>query len=126
MTFDELRIKTIRAAQSLRKRGYESNGVHSFIAKNTDNLAPILFASFCVGCSVNALESSFSKDVLIHMLKTMKPVLVFCDVDIYEAVKVCLDELKNNAKIFTFGGSIGDSEAVEVLFSEIEDEKRFS
>lgn len=125
MTFDELRIKTIRAAQNLRKRGHDSNGVHSFIAKNTDHLAPILFASFCVGCPVNALESSFSKDVLTYMFKTTKPVLVFCDVEIYEIVNMCLNELKNDAKIFTFGGSKGDSEAVEVLFSEIEDEQSF-
>lgn len=60
------------------------------------------------------------------MLKPTKPNLVFCDVGNYEFVKTILNELGNDAKIFTFGGRAGDSESIEVLFNATEDEKSFA
>lgn len=125
MTYDEIRIKTIRAAQNLRKRGFKSKEVYSFIVGNTDELAPLLFATFCNGCSVNGLDPSFKKIELIHMLGLVKPDLVFCDIEVYDLVTACLKELKNSAKIFTFGGCKDDSEAVEVLFNETKNEDLF-
>lgn len=95
------------------------------LAKNSHHLAPIVFASLAIGSAVNTLDPQFSKTELLHMLKTTKPVLIFCDVDVYDLVKECLIELKNGAKIFTFGGSRGDSEQVENLFTETHNEIDF-
>ncbi|KAJ6632853.1 hypothetical protein Bhyg_18006, partial [Pseudolycoriella hygida] len=78
MTYNEIRIKTIRAVQNLQKRGYKSKQVYTFIVGNTDDLAPLLFATFCNGCSVNGLDPSFKKAELLHMLGLIKPDLVFC------------------------------------------------
>ncbi len=125
MTYDDIRLKTVRAAQNLQKRGYKSHGVYSFIVGNTDDLAPVLFATFCNGCAVNGLDPSFKKIELIHMLGMVQPDLVFCGIEVYELVTECLKDLKNSAKIFTFGGCKGDSEAVEVLFNETETEQLF-
>lgn len=125
MTYDEIRIKTIRAAQNLRYRGFESREVYTFIVGNIDDLAPILFATFCNGCSVNGLDPSFKKIEFVHMLGLIKPSLVFCDIKVYDLVKDCLKELKNSAKFFTFGGCKDDSEDVEVLFNETKNEDCF-
>lgn len=124
-TYDELRVKTIRAAQNLRKRGYHSKEVFGILAKNSHHLAPIVFASLAIGSAVNTLDPSFGKTELLHMLKTIKPALVFCDVDVSNLVKECLNELGNEAKVFTFGGSSGDSEPVENLFTETHNEDEF-
>lgn len=125
MTYNEIRMKTIRAAQNLHQRGFKSKQVYSFIVGNTDDLAPLLFATFCNGCTVNGLDPSFKKIELIHMLALTKPDVVFCDIDVYDLVIDCLNELKNCAKIFTFGGCKDGSEAVDVLFNETNNEDFF-
>lgn len=125
MTFDEIRMKSIQAAQNLKKRGYVPKKVIGLMAKNSHHVAPIVFGSIGIGCPVNTLDPLFGKTELIHMLKTIKPVLMFCDIECYELVKECFTELGNKAKIFTFGGSKGDAESVENLLSETHDEDNF-
>ncbi|XP_055297521.1 luciferin 4-monooxygenase-like [Sitodiplosis mosellana] len=125
MTFDEIRIKTVRAAQNLQKRGYEPRQVFGLMAKNSHHVAPIVFASISIGCPVNTLDPSFGKTELIHMLKTTKPTLMFCDVESHDLLRECLTELGNDAKIFTFGGSKDEAESVENLFSETHNEDDF-
>ncbi|XP_031628269.1 4-coumarate--CoA ligase-like 7 [Contarinia nasturtii] len=125
LTFEEIRLKTIRGAQNLQNLGYEPKQVFSLMAKNSHHVAPIVFASISIGCSVNTLDPTFGKIELIHMLNTTKPCLVFCDDDNYDLVSECLTELKNDAKVFTFGNDTKDgAESVDSLFSEtnIEDD----
>lgn len=125
MTFDDIRMKTIRAAQNLQRHGYQPQQVFGLMAKNSHHVAPIVFGSISIGCPVNTLDPAFGKTELSHMLNTTKPILMFCEVESYEFVKECLTELGNEAKIFTFGGSKGDSESVENLFSETHNESHF-
>lgn len=125
MSYEEIRIKIIRATQNLRNRGYRSNEVFAVLANNSHNVAPIAFATMANGSAVNTLDPSFGKTELLHMFSTIKPALVFCDVETYELAQKCLIELKNDAKIFTFGGSTGTSEDVENLFVETHDEENF-
>lgn len=125
MTFNDIKIKTIRAAQNLQALKYEQKQVFAIIARNSHDLAPIVFASIAIGCPVNALDPSFGKTELIHMLNLMKPVLIFCDTDCYELIHECLTELGNAAKIFTFGEVVGRSEPVESLFEETFKEDQF-
>lgn len=74
---------------------------------------------------MNGLDPSFGRTELIHMLGITKPVLMFCDVACYELVSKCLAELQIEAKIYTFGGSVGQSEPVENLFTPTQKENQF-
>lgn len=125
MSFDEIRVKTIRAAQNLQAIGYKPGNVFTLIARNSHLVAPITFASMAIGCPINFLDPSFGRTELIHMMKITKPVLVFCDLGCCELVDKCLKELGNDGKIFTFGESVGRSEAVESLFKETNFEDQF-
>lgn len=125
MTFNEIKSKTIRAAQNLQALGYKPKGVFTIIARNSHHVAPVAFASIAIGCPLNPLDASFGKTELIHMLTIIKPALVFCDVECYELVDECLKQLGNEANIFTFGGSTGRSEPVENLFKETHKENQF-
>lgn len=63
----------------------------------------------------------------MHMLSITKPKLVFCDVDLYDLVRECLNELENEAiAIFTFGGQNDESIPVETLFEERSEEDTFA
>lgn len=125
LTFSDIHTKTVRAAQNLQKRGYKSGQVFGLVARNSHDVAPIVFASVSIGCPVNTLDPSFGKTELNHMLNNTKPALIFCDVESYEVVKECLTDLGNDAKILTFGGSKGQSEPIEDLFSETHEEDNF-
>lgn len=118
-------VRTVRAAQNLQKRGYQPKEIFGFVAKNSHHLAPIVFASFCLGCPINTLDPSFGKVEILHMLNITKPRLMFCDAESYSLVSECLKELKNEAKVFTFGGQTGNSETVESLFIETGAENSF-
>lgn len=125
MTFDEIRIKAVRAAKSLQQLGYKPNDMFGFMARNWKDVAPIVFASFFNACPLNTLDPNFGKFELIHMLKTTKPCLMFCDVELYDLVAECLTELGMKSRIFTFGGQKGDSRTVESLFAKNGDDDEF-
>lgn len=125
MSFTEICTKMVRATQNLQKRGYTTKQVFGFMACNSHHIAPIVFSSFCLGCPINTIDPSFGKIEIIAMLKITKPILMFCDVECYDVLKECLTELKNEAKIFTFGGTKDGTEPVEHLFEETHDEENF-
>lgn len=125
MTFNEIRIKSIQAAQNLQQLGYQPNDIFSFMAKNSKDVAPIVFASLFNGCPLHTLDPSFGNVELIHQLKLTKPRLMFCDVRNYDLVAKCMNELGMKLPIFTFGGQKGDSKTVESLFEENGDEDQF-
>lgn len=125
MTFDEIRIKTIRAAQNLQNRGYKPKQTFVLLSRNEHNVAPIVFASIAIGCPLNCLDASFSKTELIHMLKTTTPAVVFCQPSCYELLVHCLEEISNPAKVFVFGEHHSGCETVENLFHETQKEHEF-
>lgn len=125
MTFEDIRLKTIRAAQNLQARGYKSNQVFGILAGNVTNLPPIVFASLCLGCPINAMHTGVDRPNIVRMFEMTEPSLVFCDVKVYDLVVECLMKLGNVAKVFTFNGTKGDSESVDCLFNETGIEEEF-
>lgn len=95
------------------------------MAANSAYLSPIVFASFNLGCPINALDTLVEKGDAIQMFRKTEPTIFFCDVGSYDLIKECLNELGNNATIFTFGGTKGDSRSVESLFEETGNEENF-
>lgn len=124
-TFDEIRMKTIRAAQNLRKRGYDSKHVVAIIAGNVANLAPAVYASLCLGWPIVAMYTAMEKQSILRMFELSEPKIIFCEVKVYDLVVECLGEVGKKAKIFTFSGTKGESEAVESLFEETGTEEHF-
>lgn len=125
LTFDDIRQRTIRAALNLLNRGYKANQVFTIVARNSENLAPIVFAALCIGCPINVMDTSFGKNEIKHMLSITKPSLVFCDADVHDKMKECLKEIGNGSKIITFDGKVGSSEQVDDLLVKAEAESTF-
>lgn len=107
------------------ERGYKAKQVFTIVARNSENLAPVVFAAFCIGCPINVLDTSFGKNEIKHMLGITKPSLVFCDADVHDKMKECLKELDNDAKIITFDGKVGSADQVDDLLKEAEAESTF-
>lgn len=116
-------MMTIRAAQNLQMRGYNSKQVISIISGNVPDLAPVVFASLCLGGPVNTIPTTPKREIQ-RILGMTEPKLIFCEIEVFDMVKKCLQELQMDAKIFTLNGAADDAESVEVLFVEtgIEDD----
>lgn len=115
----------MRAAQNLQKLGCRTNDIFGLMAENSHHVAPICFAAFCLGCPINGFYTTYDKSEMLHMLNITRPKLMFCDLNVYDLVETCLEELKINARIFTFGGSVGKSIPVEELFMTTHNETNF-
>lgn len=118
-------MQTIRVAQNLQKRGYTSKQVFGIVANNVAHLSAVVFASFCLGCPINATHAAAEKTDMIHAFQTTRPSAIFCEVHVYDLIKECVKEIGMNIKIFTFNGVKGDSEAVECLLQVTEQEEDF-
>lgn len=125
MTFRDLWLKTVRAAQNLHKRGYQPRQIFTFVAGNTENLTPIFFASICLGCTISPMHVMQSKEEIINTLKITKPSLIFCDIEPYNHVAQAVEELGLEITVFTLNGQTGNSKSVEVLFNETGNENDF-
>lgn len=124
-TFNEISIKTIRVAQNLQKLKIPRKGVVGIIAHNNPDLAPVLFALFCLGCPVSPLDPAFGKVEIKSIVSITKPSIFFCEVGLYDLLVQCLKELNIHADIFTFTGQRGTSKPVEILFAETNMESYF-
>lgn len=118
-------MKTIQAAQNLQNLGIKPKQVVGVMSDNVPNLSSIVFASYSMGCPINVLPASIEKADILRMLGISDPRVMICDVKVYDLMRECLTELKNEAYIFTFNGTKGNSEAVESLFKETGTEESF-
>lgn len=125
MTFEELYVKSVRAAQNIQKLGYHRGDIFAVISKNNHDLSSIVMALLSTGHPFNTLDPSFTEIEMTHMLNLTKPKLIFTELESYEIVKQSLQNVNNDAKIYTFGGQIEDSLPVENLFVETGIESEF-
>lgn len=125
VTFADMRIRTIRAAQNIQKLGFVEDDVFAIIARNSENLAPIVFAAMSIGCPVNTLDPSFTVFEVEHMFKITQPKLIFCDSDKLPVVQESLAALNLDAIIYTFDEETEYSRPVEDLLTETGEEESF-
>lgn len=125
-TFEEMRLKTIRIAQNLQRRGFNSKCTIATVAGNVPHLAPVVFGNICLGFSVVSMYTAMEKHCVLRMFKITQPRIIFCEVKVYDLMVECLAEVGiSNVKIFTFDGIKGDSEAVEDLLHATGEESDF-
>lgn len=125
MSYHELWLKTVRAAQNLQTRGIQSRQPFSFMVNHTDDLVPIVLASMCLACPVNALHPLLSTLEIVRILDKTKPSVIFCDINEYNRIDEAVKEANLIVKIFTFDGHVDGHESVDSLFTETGIEQYF-
>lgn len=101
MTCREARMSSIRVAQNLQRLGIQPDDVIGFICRNSSNVMPLVYGCALIGAPINPLHVSHSKEIIKQMFSKTKPKLVFCDHDRFEVTKEALQEIRNNAMIYT-------------------------
>lgn len=125
MTYHEIRLYAIRAAQNLLKRGFKIHDVFGFLTDHSDYLTPIFVTSVCMSCPMAPLHPMLSKDEIIRFFLIAKPSIAFCDVGACGQLTDALKELPFSVKVFTFGGQVEGFEPVENLFVATGEEEDF-
>lgn len=121
-----MRLKTVRFAQNLQRCGLDSKCTVAIVAGNVPNLAPVVFGSICLGHSVVSMYTAMEKLCVIRMFKITEPRIIFCEIKVYDLMVECLAEIGiSNVRIFTFGGTKGDADAVDDLFDATGEESDF-
>jgi 4-coumarate--CoA ligase len=100
MTFDDLRISSVRIAQNLIKLGLKPDEVVGVICNNSNEVTFLLTACILVGAPINPLDVSFSQEDFVYLFGQMLPKFVVCDLEVLKTVKAALKELKLDANIF--------------------------
>lgn len=125
MTCEETRVASIRVAQNLKNLGFKKGDVFGFICRNGSKLPVTIYGSIFIGAPINPLDVAFKKDDIKHMFGQTKPKLVFCDADVYDTVKLALNELENDAMIITFRDRVENAHYIEELFAPTGNEDSF-
>lgn len=125
LTFDEIRLRAIRIAQNLQKRGLQPRQTIGILAGNSDNLLSIFLASIFMACPIVPFHPTLSNDEIVRILNETKPQILFCDDSTFDNSKQIADEFKSNVKVFTFGTEIHGTESVSDLLRETGDEGKF-
>ncbi|XP_050099301.1 luciferin 4-monooxygenase-like [Anopheles aquasalis] len=128
VTCGEMYERTVRCAQRLTELGYGPGTMAALASSNTVHVAPVMFACFTLGITVNTLDFSFAVDEFRHMFGITRPVLVFCQGDIVEKARAGARAAGLEPRFVVFGGS-GDEEhdylRVEQLLAPTGQEHRF-
>lgn len=125
MTFNEIRLRSIQAAQNLLKRGFEPRQKLCFMSINSDHLVPLILASIGLLCPIVPLCPILSKGEIVRILTITKPSILFCDTELHEMLKEALNELEFDIKIFILDGQVDGVESVASLFEETGEEDSF-
>lgn len=125
MTFDDLRLSTIRAAKNLQRRGFRSRQVFGFLAGDSDHLASILMASICLTCPIAPMHPMLSKQEIVCFLGKTKPTVIFCDASSCHQLMEALEELNFKVEVFTFHEKFDGLEQVDDLLVGTGDENNF-
>lgn len=97
----DLRLSSIRVAQNLQKLGIKPDDIVGFICKNSHNVNALVYGCVLIGAVINPLHVSFTKDGIKQIFGQTKPKIVFCDSKVYRVTQEALNELENDAKVFT-------------------------
>ena len=118
LTCYEMRLRTLRIAKSLSQLGYKKGDIVGVMARNSENLAPLVFALLTLGLPVNSLSPTFLKNDIIQLFSTTRPSLIFCDSDLIKIMQSAIDEIGIKSNIYTLNCKINRYNFVGDLMME--------
>ncbi|XP_053699103.1 uncharacterized protein LOC128746077 [Sabethes cyaneus] len=98
MTCEEMRLKTVRAAQTLEALGYRAGDMAALACTNSESLAPLVLGMLTLGMTTHLMSPSYGLDDLVHMMNITQPKLVICDGGNFETVRKAI-QLKGTPEL---------------------------
>ncbi|XP_058063233.1 uncharacterized protein LOC131213243 [Anopheles bellator] len=105
VTCGEMYERAVRVAQWLAGRGYGEGTMAALASRNGDHVAPVMFACFALGITVNTLDAAFDTGDFAHMFGITRPVLLFCEQDLLATVLAAAAQAGIEPRIVLFGSA---------------------
>ncbi|XP_055587058.1 uncharacterized protein LOC129739604 [Uranotaenia lowii] len=125
LTFGEMKLRTVRMAQNLTSLGYNETDTCTLVTLNSDHVAPLVYACLTLGITINPLEVSLPSIGFVHMLKTVKPSVVFCEQRSLQEVEAAMSMIDLSVEVFVIGERVEGYKHVEDLLVETGEEDQF-
>ncbi|EAT45818.1 AAEL002940-PA [Aedes aegypti] len=126
VTYHEMRLRSIRVAQNLSAIvGIEKGDMVTIVARNNENVAPIVFGCFMLGTPMNTLDPGFHREDFAHMFESIKPKLVICEGDLVDEMVGAFEMVGIEPELIVFGPRINGYGKVDDLLVETGTEKYF-
>lgn len=125
LTYNDLRLLSIRVAQNLLKIGVKSGDVIGIIAKNSTYVAPVALGCFLIGAPINPLDASFEDEDIKHLWAITRPTIIFSDYDKVDRIQKISNDLMLKAKIFTFIENVEGFSSIDEVLEATEYEDSF-
>jgi len=123
VTCQQMYDRSIKIAKYLTKCGMKEGDLIGFVAGNSENLAPIVFACFTLGLPINPLAPAMNEKDIIQMFSMTKPKMIFCDAENVKVLQNAVDEMKSEVKILTMMDKVDGYECATVILKEMEGER---
>ena len=123
VTCKQMYDRSVKIAKYLTKCGMKEGDLIGFVAANTENLAPIVFACFTLGLPINPLSPIMNEKDIIQMFSMTKPRIIFCDAENVKVVKNAADEMKSETKILTVMDKVDGHESMTEILKETEGQR---
>lgn len=117
VTCYEMRDRAIKMSSYLNANGYKQGHVVGFIAKNSENIAPVVFACFALGLPVHVLSTEMNEVEIVSMYSKTKPKLIICDADIFSRSEAAVKKLNHRPEIYTLRGKVDGHKFVDDILS---------
>lgn len=124
-TCHEMRLKTMKIASYLMNCGFKQGDVVGIMASNSENLAPVAFASFTLGMPINPLAPVMTESDIIGMYSKTRPKVVFCDARIVEMVRAAADQMMIRPAIYTLVAKVDGYKFVDDILNGEFDASKF-
>lgn len=120
ITCQQMYDRSIKIAKYLRKCGIKEGDLIGFVAANTENLAPIVFACFSSGFPINPLSPILNKNDIVQMFSMTEPKIIFCDAENVKTVQSAVDEMKSEVKVITVMEKVDGYECATEIMKDME------
>ncbi|KAJ8912282.1 hypothetical protein NQ315_016780 [Exocentrus adspersus] len=104
-TYGQVLTRSIRTALKLKERGLSSNDIISTCTYNHKNTIIPLIASLFLGNKSAHFDPDLSHLDTIHLLKLIKPKIIFIVPESVPFMEMCLKESKVDTELVVFGNS---------------------
>jgi acyl-CoA synthetase (AMP-forming)/AMP-acid ligase II len=125
LTCDELRLLSIRVCLNLAENGVESGDVVGLVAKNSTFITPIIIGCFLLKCPIVTLDPDIVLHEVDHVLKHVKPKLIFCDFNVVDKMKTILSDFNCDAGIVSLRVDRDDCLVMSDILAKHVDEEYF-
>lgn len=125
LTCKEIYEKSIKIANFLKIKNFKQGDVVGLLAKNSENVAPILFACLTLGLPFNPYASALSENDLKPLIEKTKPKAFFCDLNELEKVRNVVKKIGIESEIFVVDKKVEGHEFVGDIVENELDVKKF-